>query len=61
VAAAVLSSAVLCAAAQQTPVFRSGINLVQVDAIVTGRDGQPVLDLTASDFALFDRADPHRE
>jgi hypothetical protein len=45
------------AADQQTPVFRSGTNLVQVDAIVTGPDGRPVLVLSVDDFALYDDGD----
>ncbi|MBM62593.1 MAG: hypothetical protein CL484_06550 [Acidobacteria bacterium] len=39
---------------QQTPVFRSEINFVRVDAIVTDNDGNPVLDLTADDFEIFE-------
>ena len=31
---------------QQTPIFRSGINYVRVDATVTDQEGNPVLDLT---------------
>ncbi len=38
----------------QTPVFRTGINFVRVDAIVTDEDGDPVLDLTADDFRVFE-------
>ena len=38
----------------QTPVFRTGINFVRVDAIVTDEDGNPVLDLTADDFRVFE-------
>ena len=38
----------------QTPVFRSGINFVRVDAIVTDDDGEPVLDLTRDDFRVFE-------
>ena len=38
----------------QTPVFRTGINFVRVDAIVTDDDGNPVLDLTADDFRVFE-------
>lgn len=34
------------------PVFRSGINFVRVDAIVTDRKGEPVDDLTAADFEV---------
>ena len=41
-------------AAPQTPVFRTGINFVRVDAIVTDEDGNPVLDLTADDFRVFE-------
>lgn len=51
-AAAALVSAVL--AAQQTPApFRSKIEAVRVDALVTDR-GQPVRDLTAGDFEILD-------
>ena len=38
----------------QTPVFRTGINFVRVDAIVTDDDGNPVLDLNADDFRVFE-------
>ena len=38
----------------QTPVFRSGINFVRVDAIVTDDDGNPILDLTQDDFRVFE-------
>ena len=38
----------------QMPVFRTGINFVRVDAIVTDDDGNPVLDLTADDFRVFE-------
>ncbi len=41
-------------AAPQTPVFRTGVNFVRVDAIVTDEDGDPVLDLTADDFRVFE-------
>jgi VWFA-related protein len=43
---------------QQPPVFRAGTNLVQVDAIVADPNGQPVVDLTATDFELFDDGKP---
>ena len=36
------------------PVFRSEINFVRVDAIVTDDDGDPVLDLTAEDFEILE-------
>jgi VWFA-related protein len=38
----------------QPPVFRGGTNVVQVDAIVTGANGEPLIDLTAADFEVFD-------
>ena len=41
-------------AAPQAPVFRTGIDFVRVDAIVTDEDGNPVLDLTADDFRVFE-------
>ena len=36
------------------PVFRSAINFVRVDAIVTDDDGNPVRDLTIDDFEIFE-------
>ena len=39
---------------QQTPIFRSGINYVRVDATVTDQAGNPVLDLTADDFEIYE-------
>ena len=42
----------------QLPTFRGGTNLVQVDAIVADADGRPIVDLTASDFALLDDGRP---
>ncbi len=39
---------------QQTPIFRSGINYVRVDATVTDEEGNPVLDLTADDFEIYE-------
>lgn len=35
-------------------VFRSGINYVRVDAFVTDEDGNPVFDLTADDFEVYE-------
>ncbi|MGD9906739.1 MAG: VWA domain-containing protein [Vicinamibacterales bacterium] len=40
------------AAPADQPIFRAGINFVRVDVIVTDRDGNPVVDLTADDFEL---------
>jgi VWFA-related protein len=39
-------------AAQQPPTIRVDVNLIQVDATVTGRDGKRVTDLTAADFEV---------
>lgn len=46
--------AVLCAAAQEPPTIRVTTTLVQVDAVVTGRDGKPVTGLTQDDFELLE-------
>jgi VWFA-related protein len=36
----------------QPPRIRTGINYVRVDVFVTGKDGEPVLDLTPDDFSV---------
>ena len=36
------------------PVFRSEINFVRVDAIVSDDDGNPVVDLTVDDFEIYE-------
>jgi VWFA-related protein len=50
-------SLTLVVSAQQ-PVFRTGTELVQVDVVVTDKDGQPVHGLKATDFMLLDRKKP---
>src|SRR5262245_5453255 len=40
------------------PVFRTGINFVRVDAIVTDRQGNPVSDLKQTDFEVFEDNKP---
>ena len=40
--------------AQQQPTFRSGIRLVQTNVLVHDKNGQPVGDLTAADFKIFE-------
>ncbi len=42
----------------QQPVFRTGINFVRVDAIVTDKQGTPVTDLTQADFEVFEDGKP---
>ena len=44
--------------APQTPTFRAGTNLVQVDVLVADRNDRPLLELTASDFDVFDDGAP---
>lgn len=40
--------------AQQIPVFRGGVDLVNMAATVTDKQGVPVADLTAEDFEVFE-------
>lgn len=42
----------------QQPTFRAGVNFVRVDVIVTGRDGQPVENLTQADFEVTEDGKP---
>jgi len=44
----------------QRPVFRSGIDLVAVDVVVIDRDGRPVPNLAADDFAIEVGGDARR-
>jgi VWFA-related protein len=45
---------------QQPPTIRTGINYVRVDAIVTGKDGKPVLDMTQDEFAVAEDGKPQK-
>src|SRR5688572_7896173 len=38
--------------------FRSGVNLVRVDALVTDERGMPVTDLTKDDFEILEDGKP---
>jgi hypothetical protein len=38
---------------QQKPVFRSGVNLVQVDVVAPDRANRPAADLSKDDFEIF--------
>ncbi|MGI8673342.1 MAG: VWA domain-containing protein, partial [Luteitalea sp.] len=40
------------------PTFRTGINFVRVDAIVTDKQGRPVADLTPADFEIAEDGKP---
>jgi VWFA-related protein len=44
--------------AQPQPTFRTGINFVRVDVIVTDRGGAPVADLSAADFEVLEDGKP---
>lgn len=46
------------AAQEPQPTFRTGINFVSVDTIVTDRQGNPVDDLTPDDFEVFEDGQP---
>jgi VWFA-related protein len=43
---------------QQTPQFRAGVDLVQIDVSVLDRDRMPVRDLTEADFTLLENGVP---
>ncbi|HSC27770.1 MAG TPA: VWA domain-containing protein [Vicinamibacterales bacterium] len=43
----------------QQPI-RTGINFVRVDIIVTGRDGNPALDLKPEEFSIFEDGKPQK-
>src|SRR5262245_27718435 len=46
------------APAEQVPIFRSDINFVRVDVIVTDRQGNPVSDLRQEDFEVTEDGKP---
>ena len=41
-------------------IVRISINLVQVDAVVTDKNGNPIKDLTADDFEVFQDGKPQK-
>src|SRR5512132_4340036 len=45
---------------QQPPTIRTGINYVRVDAIVTDKDGKPVMDMTQDDFSVAEDGKPQK-
>jgi VWFA-related protein len=47
-------------AAPQTPAFRTGINFVRVDALVTDSKGNAVENLTQDDFEVFEDNKPQK-
>jgi VWFA-related protein len=42
----------------QQPTFRSGVNYVRVDVVVTDKDDKPLTDLTKGDFSIVDQGRP---
>ncbi len=46
--------------AQQRPVFRAAVELIQVDVVVRDRQGNPIRGLTADDFVVLDRRKPQQ-
>jgi len=57
-ASTLLAAVVSAQTPSQQPTFRSGTNLVQVDALVSDGSGKPVSDLTAADFDVTDDGAP---
>lgn len=43
---------------QQAPVFKGGVELVQVDVVVRDQSGLPIHGLAAEDFVILDRGKP---
>ena len=53
-----LAVAAFAQQAADTPVFRAGVALVKVDALVLDRNGRVASGLTAQDFRVFDDGQP---
>ena len=51
---------VASAHAQQLPIFRAGVELLEVDVSVVDDDGQPIADLAGSEFVVSIDGDPRR-
>src|SRR5688572_10733529 len=56
--AVVLAAAAVSAQQPGQPAFRSGVELVTIDVVASGRDGRPVHDLKAADFELLEDGKP---
>ena len=46
--------------AQDRPTFRAGVQSIEVDVLVTGKDGKAVRGLTKDDFTLIEDNTPQR-
>jgi VWFA-related protein len=53
-----VAAACLALAAAQQPTFRSGVEYVQLDAVVTDTNDRPVGGLTQADFEIVERGKP---
>lgn len=60
VAWALLAPAIVGGRQDPTPRFKSGIHVVEVDAVAFDRAGRPVRGLTASDFSVSENGEPRR-
>lgn len=58
VGVALLAGGVVSAQSQSPPIFRAGVELIQLDVVVTSADGRPVRGLQLEDFTLLDRGKP---
>jgi VWFA-related protein len=52
-----MSMALIAQAPQEPPTFRSGVSTIDVDVLVTDREGQPVKGLRKEDFTLLEDGD----
>ena len=59
-ACVVLATASLTAQSDQTPVFRSGVDVLEVDLTVVDKKGVPIRDLRAPDFIVTVDGQPRR-
>lgn len=57
---ALVCSVVSLTAQTQTPLFRSGVDLVEIDLRVVDRQGAPITDLTAADLEVRENGVPQR-
>ena len=58
IAAATLAATKANTAPQDLPTFKSGVQLIDVDVVVTDKDGNPVKDLTRDDFEIIEHGRP---
>ena len=49
-----LTAVMATGVAGQQPTFRSGVETIEIDAVVTDREGNPVTDLAADDFEVLE-------